>query len=169
MKKYLIIIVLMFLTGCTITRYRYYPEKYRNKKIFEKIFIIGDLLKYDDENSSLEYLWIYEPMSDSDSKRVKFLSSMVKLTSEGKEYIIHTNPNSNFIHVYEQGIIITGDFTAYIGKVQLSSGEIINIPPMKFKRNVLVESYNGVMDALDKGDRRRIFSGTVEEYKKRNK
>ncbi|MBS9775568.1 MAG: hypothetical protein KGV57_00585 [Fusobacterium sp.] len=166
MKKYLIIIVLMFLTGCTIRNYAYYPKDYRN----EKIFIKGHLLEeFDDENSPLDNIWIFERGSNSDSKKVKILSSMVKLTSEGKEYIVHTNPNSNFIHVYKQGIIITGDFTAYIGNVQLSNGETINIPPMKFKRNVLVESYNGVMDALDKGDRRTIFSGTVEEYKKRNK
>ena len=45
------------------------------------------------------------------------------------------------IYMYmNQGIIITGDFTAYIGKVQLDNGKIIEIPPLKFKKHIYVEN-----------------------------
>ena len=55
------------------------------------------------------------------------------------------------IYIYKQGIIITGDFTAYIGKVQLDNGKIIDIPPLKFKKHVLIEKYSGLDDAFSKG------------------
>ena len=37
------------------------------------------------------------------------------------------------IYIYQQGVIITDDFKAYIGKVQLDDGTIIDIPPLSFK------------------------------------
>ena len=74
------------------------------------------------------------------------------------------------IYIYKQGVIITGDFTAYIGKVQLDNGKIIDIPPLKFKKHVLIEKYSGLDDAFSKGvPRKEIFSGTVEDYKKQKK
>ena len=102
---------------------------------------------------------------------LKILSSTVKINSNGKENIVHTKSDSDHIYIYDQGIIITGDFTAYIGKVQLDNGKIIDIPPLKFKKHVLIEKYNGLDDAFSKGvPRKEIFSGAVEDYKnKRNK
>ena len=74
------------------------------------------------------------------------------------------------IYIYKQGVIITGDFTAYIGKVQLDNGKIIDIPPLKFKKHVLIEKYSGLDDAFSKGvPRKEIFNGTVEDYKKQKK
>ncbi len=164
MKEYLIIVASIFLTACTFVRYTYRPENYRS----EKIFIKGHLVEeFDNENSPLNNIWI------SDFKNppvdIKILSPTVKLVSNGKEYIVHTEPDSEHIYVYKQGVIIRGDFIAYIGKIQLSNGEIIDIPPIKFKKNVYVEKYNPVMDSLDHGDRIKIFSGTVEDYKKGKK
>jgi len=60
--------------------------------------------------------------------------------------------------------------TAYIGKVQLDNGKIIDIPPLKFKKHIYVEKYNAVSDALNKGAQtKEIFNGTVEDYKKQKK
>jgi len=144
MKSFLVLIILIFLTACTNTRYYYYPENYKNSDIS----ISASLVKFDNESSPLSYIWIYD----------------------FKEYAINTKPDSDHIYVYDQGIIITGDFTSYIGKVQLDNGKIIDIPPLKFKKHVLIEKYNGLDDAFSKGvPRKEIFSGTVEDYKKQKK
>ena len=70
------------------------------------------------------------------------------------------------IYIYKQGVIITDDFKAYIGKVQLDDGTIIDIPPLSFRKNVYEESYNPVTDTINAGARtKRLFNGTIEEYK----
>ena len=90
---------------------------------------------------------------------------------ENKEYILKNNPDDDGnIFLYKQGVVITDDFKAYIGKVQLDDGTIIDIPPLLFKKNVYVESYNPVTDTINAGARtKRLFNGTVEDYKKQKK
>ena len=74
------------------------------------------------------------------------------------------------IYIYKQGVVITDDFKAYIGKIQLDDGTIIDIPPLSFKKNVYVESYNPVTDTINAGARtKRLFYGTIEEYKEYKK
>ena len=148
MKSFLVLIILIFLTACINTRYYYYPENYKNNNI-----------------------WILDLRDNYNEKhKAKILSSTIKINSNGKEYAINTKPDSDHIYVYDQGIIITGDFTAYIGKVQLDNGKIIDIPPLKFKKHIYVEKYNAVSDALNKGAQtKEIFNGTVEDYKKQKK
>ena len=74
------------------------------------------------------------------------------------------------IYIYKQGVIITDDFKAYIGKVQLDDGTIIDIPPLSFKKTVYVERYSVILDTINAGGRgKEIFSGTVEDYKKQKK
>ena len=167
MKKILIILIFIFLISCTNTRYSYYPENYKNSDIS----ISASLVEFDKEDSPLDYVWILDLRDHYDERHdVKILSSKIKITNNGKEYIIKTEPNSEHIYVYKQGIIITEDFTAYIGKIQLDNGKIIDIPPLKFKKHVLIEKYNAVSDALNKGAQtKEIFSGTVEEYKNQKK
>ena len=168
MKSFLVLIILIFLTACTNTRYYYYPENYKNSDIS----ISASLVEFSKEDSPLNDIWILDLRDNYNEKhKAKILSSTIKINSNGKEYAINTKPDSDHIYVYDQGIIITGDFTAYIGKVQLDNGKIIDIPPLKFKKNVLIEKYNGLDDAFSKGvPRKEIFSGTVEDYKnKRNK
>ena len=54
--------------------------------------------------------------------------------------------------------------------MQLDNGKIIDIPPLKFKKHVLIEKYSGLDDAFSKGvPRKEIFSGTVEDYKNQKK
>ena len=172
MKSFLALIILIFLTACTNIEYTYSPENYKNSDIS----ISASLVKFDNESSPLSYIWIYDLRNHYRNREkepyynVKILSSTIKINSNGKEYTIRTEPNSDHIYVYDQGIIITGDFTAYIGKVQLDNGKIIEIPPLKFKKHIYVEKYNAVSDALNKGAQtKEIFSGTVEDYKKQKK
>ena len=172
MKRFLIILAFIFLTACTSARYDYYPENYKNSDIS----ISASLIKILDENSPLNYIRIYDLRNNYRNREkepyhnVKILSSTIKIISNDKEYVINTKPDSDHIYVYDQGIIITGDLTAYIGKVQLDNGKIIDIPPLKFKKHVLIEKYNGLDDAFSKGiPRKEIFNGTVEDYKKQKK
>ena len=167
MKKILIILIFIFLISCTNTRYSYYPENYKNSDIS----ISASLVEFDKEDSSLDYVWILDLRDNYNEKhKAKVLSSTVKINSNGKEYVINTKPDSDHIYVYNQGVVIRGDFTAYIGKIQLDNGKIIDIPPLKFKKHVLIEKYNAVSDALNKGAQtKEIFSGTVEEYKNQKK
>ena len=167
MKKLLILIILLFLTACTNIEYTYLSENYKSNNIS----ISASLVEFDKEDSPLDYIWILDLRDNYDERHdVKILSSKIKITNNGKEYIIRTEPNSEHIYIYKQGVVVTGDFTAYIGKVQLDNGKIIDIPPLKFRKHVLIEKYSGLDDAFSKGiPRKEIFSGTVEDYKKQKK
>ena len=168
MKKILISLVsLLVFTSCVLHVYRFTSVNYNNSKIS----ISTGLVNAQKENSPLDYRWIYDKRDSSEKPHdVKILSSTIKIVSDGKEYIIATTPNSENIHIYKQGVIITDDFKAYIGKIQLDDGTIIDIPPLKFKKHIYVEKYNAVSDALNKGAQtKEIFSGTVEDYKKQKK
>jgi len=168
MKKIFISLVsLLLFTSCVLHVYSFTSTNYNN----DKISIKANLVDEQKENSPLNYIWIYDKRDSSEKPHdVKILSSTIKINSNGKEYAINTKPDSDHIYVYDQGTIITGDFTAYIGKVQLDNGKIIDIPPLKFKKHIYVEKYNAVSDALNKGAQtKEIFSGTVEDYKKQKK
>ena len=166
MKKIFISLVsLLVFTSCVLHVYRFTSINYNN----DKISIKANLVDEQKENSPLNYIYIYDKRSNAtEHHKIKILSSTIKIISNGKEYVI--TPNSETIKVYKQGVVITDDFKAYIGKVQLDDGTIIDIPPLSFKKNVYVESYNPVTDTINAGARtKRLFSGTVEDYKKQKK
>ena len=166
MKKIFISLVsLLVFTSCVLHVYRFTPINYNN----DKISIKANLVDEQKENSPLNYIYIYDKKSNAtEHHKIKILSPTIKIVSNGKEYVI--TPNSETIKVYKQGVVITDDFKAYIGKVQLDDGTIIDIPPLSFKKNVYVESYNPVTDTINAGARtKRLFSGTVEDYKKQKK
>ena len=168
MKKIFISLVsLLLFTSCVLHIYNFSSINYRN----DKISIDTNLLNSQKENSPLDYIWISDKRSHvGNNHRIKILSPTIKIISNSKEYIVNTNPNSEVISVYKQGVVITDDFKAYIGKVQLDDGTIIDIPPLSFRKNVYVESYNPVTDTINAGARtKRLFSGTVENYKKQKK
>ena len=168
MKKIFISLVsLLVFTSCVLHIYNFSSINYRN----DKISIDTNLLNSQKENSPLDYIWISDKRSHvGNNHRIKILSPTIKIISNSKEYIVNTNPNSEVISVYKQGVVITDDFKAYIGKVQLDDGTIIDIPPLSFKKNVYVESYNPVTDTINAGARtKRLFNGTVEDYKKQKK
>ena len=170
MKKIFIsLLFLIILTACVSTRYSYYPVSSYGIK---KVSISAGLVNAEDEKSPVEYIGVSDVRSNvNTSHKVKILSSTIKIIdSNNKEYIAKTNSNSGYIHIYKQGVVITDDFKAYIGKVQLDDGTIIDIPPLLFKKNVYVERYSVISDTINAGGSgKEIFSGTVEDYKKQKK
>ena len=166
MKKIFISLVsLLVFTSCVLHVYSFTSTNYNN----DKISIKANLVDEQKENSPLNYIYIYDKRSNAtEHHKIKILSPTIKIVSDGKEYVI--TPNSETIKVYKQGVVITDDFKAYIGKVQLDDGTIIDIPPLSFKKNVYIESYNPVTDTINAGGRtKRLFNGTVEDYKKQKK
>ena len=166
MKKILIsLISLLVFTSCVLHVYRFSSVNYNNNRISISTGLVDD----QKENSPLDYIYIYDKRSNAtEHHKIKILSPTIKIVSNGKEYVI--TPNSETIKVYKQGVVITDDFKAYIGKIQLDDGTIIDIPPLSFKKNVYVESYNPVTDTINAGARtKRLFNGTIEEYKEYKK
>ena len=166
MKKIFISLVsLLVFTSCVLHVYSFTSTNYNN----DKISIKANLVDEQKENSPLNYIYIYDKKSNAtEHHKIKILSPTIKIVSNGKEYVI--TPNSETIHIYKQGVVITDDFKAYIGKVQLDDGTIIDIPPLSFKKTVYVERYSVISDTINAGGRgKEIFSGTVENYKKQKK
>ena len=165
MKKILInFISLLVFTSCILHSYSFISN-YNNNRVF----ITTNLVDEQKENSPLDYIYIYDKRSNAtEHHKIKILSPTIKIVSNGKEYVI--TPNSETIKVYKQGVVITDDFKAYIGKVQLDDGTIIDIPPLSFKKTVYVERYSVISDTINTGRKaKKIFSGTVEEYKNQKK
>ena len=169
MKKIFISLVsLLLFTSCVLHVYRFTSVNYNNSRIS----ISAGLVNSEDEKSPVEYIGVSDVRSNVNTPhKVKILSSTIKIIdSNNKEYIAKTNSNSGYIHIYKQGVVITDDFKAYIGKVQLDDGTIIDIPPLSFKKTVYVERYSVISDTINAGGRgKEIFSGTVEDYKKQKK
>ena len=169
MKKIFISLVsLLLFTSCVLHVYRFTSVNYNNSRIS----ISAGLVNSEDEKSPVEYIGVSDVRSNVNTPhKVKIILSTIKIIdSNNKEYIVKTNSNSGYIHIYKQGVVITDDFKAYIGKVQLDDGTIIDIPPLSFKKNVYVESYNPVTDTINAGAQtKRLFNGTVEDYKKQKK
>ena len=169
MKKIFISLVsLLVFTSCVLHVYRFTSVNYNNSRIS----ISAGLVNSEDEKSPVEYIGVSDVRSNVNTPhKVKILSSTIKIIdSNNKEYIAKTNSNSGYIHIYKQGVIITDDFKAYIGKVQLDDGRIIDIPPLSFKKTVYVERYSVISDTINAGGSgKEIFSGTVEDYKKQKK
>ena len=166
MKKIFISLVsLLVFTSCVLHVYSFTSTNYNN----DKISIKANLVDEQKENSPLNYIYIYDKRSNAtEHHKIKILSPTIKIVSNGKEYVI--TPNSETIKVYKQGVVIIDDFKAYIGKVQLDDGTIIDIPPLSFKKTVYVERYSVISDTINAGGRgKEIFSGTVEDYKKQKK
>ena len=169
MKKIFISLVsLLVFTSCVLHVYRFTPTNYNN----DKISIKANLVDEQKENSPLNYIYIYDKKSNATNHHeIKILSSTIKIVCKDKEYIIKNSSNDDGnIYVYKQGVVITDDFKAYIGKVQLDNGTIIDIPPLSFKKTVYVERYSVISDTINAGGSgKEIFSGTVENYKKQKK
>ena len=168
MKKILIsFISLLVFTSCILHSYSFISN-YNNNRVF----ITTNLVDEQKENSPLDYIWIYDKRSKTDNHHsVKILSPTIKIVCKDKEYIIKNSPNDDGnIYVYKQGVAITDDFKAYIGKVQLDDGTIIEIPLVSFKKNVYVEKYSVISDTINTGRKaKKIFNGTVEDYKNQKK
>ena len=169
MKKILISLMsLLVFTSCILHSYSFISN-YNNNRVF----ITTNLVDEQKENSPLDYIWIYDKRSKTDNHhKVRILSQTIKIVdNKNKEYILKNNPDDDGnIYIYKQGVVITDDFKAYIGKVQLDDGTIKEIPLVSFKKNVYVEKYSVISDTINAGGRgKKIFNGTVEDYKKQKK
>ena len=168
MKKILISLMsLLVFTSCILHSYSFISN-YNNNRVF----ITTNLVDEQKENSPLDYIWIYDKRSKTDNHHsVKILSPTIKIVCKDKEYIIKNSPNDDGnIYIYKQGVVITDDFKAYIGKVQLDDGTIIDIPPLLFKKTVYVEKYSVISDTINTGRKaKKLFNGTVEDYKNQKK
>ena len=169
MKKIFISLVsLLVFTSCVLHVYSFTSTNYNN----DKISIKANLVDEQKENSPLNYIYIYDKKSNATNHHeIKILSSTIKIVCKDKEYIIkNSSDDDGNIYVYKQGVVITDDFKAYIGKVQLDDGTIIDIPPLSFKKTVYVERYSVISDTINAGGSgKEIFSGTIEDYKKQKK
>ena len=169
MKKIFISLVsLLVFTSCVLHVYSFTSTNYNN----DKISIKANLVDEQKENSPLNYIYIYDKKSNATNHHeIKILSSTIKIVCKDKEYIIkNSSDDDGNIYVYKQGVVITDDFKAYIGKVQLDDGTIIDIPPLSFKKTVYVGRYSVISDTINAGGSgKEIFSGTVENYKKQKK
>ena len=174
-KKIIVIIFgILVYNACSVSNfyYSYYPVEE-----IKTLAIKGTIKNDDSESSPLSNISIEDKRNLNGKKhKLTLLNNSIKLVKDGKEYIVpYSNSNSNnyediYVYIYKNGVnIINGDFIAYIGKVKLDTGEIINIPPLHFKKEVLVEKYNPILDTLNQNTTEKIFDGPMEDYEKKRK
>lgn len=164
-KILLLILISLFFLNCTTIykRSNYYPTE--NMKY---IGFIGEIQDEEDETSVLSHISIYDRRDWN--REIKFLSKSIKIIVNNKEYVIPYDEKRSYksrIIIYVDKLnIVDEDFIAYLGKVRLDTGEVYDIPPLLFKKEVIVESYNPILDALNQITNKRIFEGLVADYKK---
>jgi len=133
------------------------------------ISIVGSPKNIYTENSSLSSIWISDSRNwDGKKRKLKLLDNKIKIIKDGKEYVIPYSDieNKNDIYIYIKVVnIVNEDFLLYIGRVQLDNGEIVNIPPLHFKKYIYIQK-NGILAGIDPVGRFKNYSGTLEEYKK---
>ena len=133
------------------------------------ISIVGSPKNIYTENSSLSSIWISDSRNwDGKKRKLKLLDNKIKIIKDGKEYVIPYSDieNKNDIYIYIKVVnIVNEDFLLYIGRVQLDNGEIVNIPPLHFKKYIYIKK-SGILAGFDPVGRFKSYSGTLEEYKK---
>ena len=134
------------------------------------ISIVGSPKDIYSENSSLSSIWISDSRNwDGKERKLKLLDNKIKIIKDGREYIIPYSDienKKNDINIYIKIVnIINEDFLLYIGRVQLDNGEIVNIPPLHFKKYIYIKK-SGILAGFDPVGRFKSYSGTLEEYKK---
>ena len=133
------------------------------------ISIVGSPKNIYTENSSLSSIWISDSRNwDGKKRKLKLLDNKIKIIKDGREYVIPYSDieNKNDIYIYIKVVnIVNEDFLLYIGRVQLDNGEIVNIPPLHFKKYIYIKK-SGILAGFDPVGRFKSYSGTLEEYKK---
>ena len=166
-KKIIVIIfsVLIF-NACSMVDKQYSFSAIEDIK---GISIVGSPKNIYTENSSLSSIWISDSRNwDGKKRKLKLLDNKIKIIKDGKEYVIPYSDieNKNDIYIYIKVVnIVNEDFLLYIGRVQLDNGEIVNIPPLHFKKYIYIKK-SGILAGFDPVGRFESYSGTLEEYKK---
>lgn len=160
--------MLLILTGCKSidiwNKYYSFSTTQEEKEVEKIVSFHGDVKNLSDETSYLEGITLFDKKKQT-NKGLKILKTEIEIEGD-KKYIIKNLNKSPTLKIYEQGIRINDDmFIVHIGKVQLENGEIIDLPPIKFKRYVYVYKINNFLDALNQNTREDLFQGTIEEYR----
>ena len=169
MAKKIIVIVfsILIFNTCSMLDKQY---SFSAIEYIKGISIVGSPKNIYSENSSLSSIWISDSRNwDGKKRKLKLLDNKIKIIKDGREYIIPYSDienKKNDINIYIKIVnIINEDFLLYIGRVQLDNGEIVNIPPLHFKKYIYIKK-NGILAGFDPVGRFESYSGTVEEYKK---
>ena len=167
-KKIIVILFsILIFNACSMLDKQYSFSAIENIK---GISIVGSPKNIYTENSSLSSIWISDSRNwDGKKRKIKLLDNKIKIIKDGREYIIPYSDienKKNDINIYIKIVnIINEDFLLYIGRVQLDNGEIVNIPPLHFKKYIYIKK-SGILAGFDPVGRFESYSGTLEEYKK---
>lgn len=170
-EKIVVIIFYIFLfNACSMIDKQY---SYETDKRNDIIAVSGSLVDRYNENSSLKSFRISDRRNKTHKDhKIKLVNNAVKIVNNGKEYSIPYSKSEDYddiyiyIRVYKNGVNITdGDFIAYIGKVQLDTGEIVEIPPLHFKKYINIQKA-GILAGFDPNGTYVEYFNTLEEYKK---
>ena len=166
-KKIIVILFsILIFNACSMLDKQYSFSAIENIK---GISIVGSPKNIYTENSSLSSIWISDSRNwDGKKRKLKLLDNKIKIIKDGKEYVIPYSDieNKNDIYIYIKVVnIVNEDFLLYIGRVQLDNGEIVNIPPLHFKKYIYIKK-SGILAGFDPVGRFKSYSGTLEEYKK---
>ena len=141
MAKKIIVIIFSILIfnacmGMTTKQYSYQTDKKDNT-----INIVGQLIDENNEYSFLDYFEISDGRNKKNIKhRIKLVNNKIKIIKDNKEYIIPYSKSQNddeylYIDILKNGVNITDDeFVVYLGKIELDTGEIIKLPPLRLKK-----------------------------------
>lgn len=168
MAKKIIVIVfsILIFNTCSMLDKQY---SFSAIEYIKGISIVGSPKNIYSENSSLSSIWISDSRNwDGKKRKLKLLDNKIKIIKDGREYVIPYSDieNKNDIYIYIKVVnIVNEDFLLYIGRVQLDNGEIVNIPPLHFKKYIYIQK-NGILAGIDPVGRFKSYSETVEEYKK---
>lgn len=104
--------------------------------------------------------------------RIKLVNNKIKIIKDNKEYIIPYSKSQNdddeylYIDILKNGVNITDDeFVVYLGKIELDTGEIIKLPPLRFKKYVYITK-GSILNTINPNGKFNQYYNTVEEYKK---
>ena len=171
-KKIIVIIfsVLIFNTcmGMTTKQYSYQTDKKDNT-----INIVGQLIDENNEYSFLDYFEISDGRNKKNIKhRIKLVNNKIKIIKDNREYIIPYSKSQNdddeylYIDILKNGVNITDDeFVVYLGKIELDTGEIIKLPPLRLKKYVYITK-GSILNTINPNGKFNQYYNTVEEYKK---
>ena len=134
-KMIVIIFSVLFFNACSMLDKQY---SFSAIEYIKGISIVGSPKNIYTENSSLSSIWISDSRNwDGKKRKLKLLDNEIKIIKDGREYVIPYSDieNKNDIYIYIKVVnIVNEDFLLYIGRVQLDNGEIVNIPPLHFKK-----------------------------------
>lgn len=173
-KLFILFTLLVSLTGCytLLKMYSYSggPVDYNPQKHYEYrdyIYIYTRVKEQGNKNSPVSIIELVPETRKSKVKELAILADKIKIIYEGKDYYLKVSQSKKSILVYNNGLEITGEFIADIGKVKLDNGKIIEIPPLKFKKYVEVSKYVPILDGLNIETNKEIYYGRLEDYKGR--